>query len=75
MGSCITLVRRRIVATPKVVIPSDYKKKLMEEYHAEVMSGHFSGPRQCHVNGGGNIGIKTLSTILTIVHSAPDRLV
>lgn len=32
-------------STPKVVVPSDYKKKLMEEYHAAVMSGHFSGPR------------------------------
>ena len=32
-------------STPKVVVPSDYKKKLMEEYHAGVMSGHFSGPR------------------------------
>ena len=30
---------------PKVVVPSDYKKRLMEEYHAGVMSGHFSGPR------------------------------
>ena len=30
---------------PKVVVPSDYKKRLMEEYHIEVMSGHFSGPR------------------------------
>ena len=32
-------------STPKVVVPSDYKKKVMEEYHAEIMSGHFSGPR------------------------------
>ena len=32
-------------STPKVVVPSDYKKILMEEYHAGVMSGHFSGPR------------------------------
>ena len=32
-------------STPKVVVPSDYKKKVMEEYHAGIMSGHFSGPR------------------------------
>ena len=33
-------------STPIVVVPCDYKKKLMEEYHAGViMSGHFSGPR------------------------------
>ena len=30
---------------PKVVIPSDYKKRLMEEYRTGVMSGHFSGHR------------------------------
>ena len=32
-------------STPKVVVPSDYKKKVMEKYHAGIMSGHFSGPR------------------------------
>ena len=32
-------------SVPKVVVPSEYKKRLMEEYHAGVMSGHFSGPR------------------------------
>ena len=30
---------------PKLVVPSDYKKRLMEEYHAGVMSGHLLGPR------------------------------
>ena len=30
---------------PKVVVPSEYKNKLIEEYHAGVMSGHFSGPK------------------------------
>ena len=30
-------------SVPKVVVPSEYKKRLMEEYHAGVMSGHFSG--------------------------------
>ena len=30
---------------PKVVVPSQYQNKLMEEYHAGVMSGHFSGPK------------------------------
>ena len=32
-------------SVPKIVVPSEYKKKLMEEYHAGVMSDHFSGPR------------------------------
>ena len=32
-------------SVPKVVVPSEYKKRLTEEYHAGVMSGHFSGPR------------------------------
>ena len=32
-------------SVPKVVVPSEYKKRLMEEYHAGVMSGHFSGPK------------------------------
>ena len=29
----------------KVIVPSEYKKRLMEEYHAGVMPGHFSGPK------------------------------
>ena len=32
-------------SVPKVVAPSEYKKKLMEEYHAGVMSCDFAGPR------------------------------
>jgi len=38
--------------TPRVVVPSEYKKRLMEEYHSGIMSGHFSGPKiyktMCH---------------------------
>ena len=38
--------------TPRVVVPSEYKKRLMEEYHSGTMSGHFSGPKiyktMCH---------------------------
>ena len=30
---------------PRVVVPSDHKQKLIKEYHAGIMSGHFSGPR------------------------------
>ena len=30
---------------PRVVVPSGYKKRLMEEYHSGIMSGHFSGPK------------------------------
>ena len=32
-------------SVPKVVITPACMKKLMEDYHAGVMSGHFSGPR------------------------------
>ena len=30
---------------PRVVVFSDHKQKLIKEYHAGIMSGHFSGPQ------------------------------
>ena len=30
---------------PRVLLPSDHKQKLIKEYHAGIMSGHFSGPK------------------------------
>ena len=59
---------------PKVVVPSDYKKRLMEEITLELCQAISPVPgytRPCHVNGGGNIRIKTLSIILVIVHNVP----
>jgi len=30
---------------PRVVMPSEYKWRLIEEYHSEIMSRYFSGPK------------------------------
>ena len=32
-------------SSPRVVVPSEYKRTLIEEYHSGIMSGHFSGPK------------------------------
>ena len=32
-------------SSPWVVVPSEYKRRLIEEYHSGIMSGHFSGPK------------------------------
>ena len=31
-------------SSPRVVVPSEYKRRLIEEYHSRIMSGHFPGP-------------------------------
>ena len=65
-------IGQRKDSIPKVVVPSEYKERLLEEYHAGVMTGHFSDPKI----------YKTISRqwwwdhmyqdiINTIVHSVP----
>ena len=51
-------------SVPKVVVPSEYKKRLMEECHAGVMSGHFSGPSPVEECG-----------ILRYAHRTPGKYV
>ena len=38
-------IGQRKDSAPNVVVPSENKEWLLEEYHAGVMSGHFSGPK------------------------------
>ena len=38
-------IGQRKDSIPKVVVPSEYKERLLEDYHAGVMLGHFSGPK------------------------------
>ena len=30
---------------PKIVVPASLKQQIIEEHHASVLAGHFSGPR------------------------------
>ena len=56
---------------PTVVVPEGMRQKLIEDYHAGNMAGHFSGPKPCQDYGG---GIVCTRTSLTMPGTVPNTL-
>ena len=38
-------INQKSDSNPRIVVPTECKKKLIEEHHSGIMSGHFSGPK------------------------------